>query len=260
MKKYPFCLNLFKVCIVACLLLLGLSCKPKHHYLSDVKVKYYQMAKADSLPPADTTLERLIAGYRVKLDAEMNEVVGKTAKELLHFQPISPLGIWAAETIHRQTALDVGQKIDITCFGHNGLRIKSLPNGNVTRGKLFELMPFDNFLVVMDADSAAIQQLLNLAAFKGGWPIAGATYEIQNQKAQQIIIQGEPLQSGKIYKLATSDYVANGGDNAFFLKTVKRKELTKLMRDAFIEGVISTTKAGQLLDAATDERVKILKN
>jgi 2',3'-cyclic-nucleotide 2'-phosphodiesterase (5'-nucleotidase family) len=257
MKNNSYFLIFLKICIICCLFLLG--CKPTHRYLSDVQTRYYQMAKADSLPPADTSLERLISGYRVKLDAEMNEIVGTTAKELLHFQPISPLGIWAAETIHRQTALYSNQKIDLTCFGHNGLRIKSLPNGKVTRGKIYELMPFDNFLVVMDADSAVIQQMLNLAAFKGGWPVAGATYEIENQKAHHIIIQGEPLRSGKIYKLATSDYVANGGDNAFFLKPVKRKELTKLMRDAFLEGAMSTTKAGQLLDAEIDERVKIIK-
>jgi 2',3'-cyclic-nucleotide 2'-phosphodiesterase (5'-nucleotidase family) len=257
MKNNPYFLIFLKVCILFCLLLLG--CKPTHHYLSDVQVRYYQLAKADSLPPADTSLERLIAGYRVKLDAEMNEIVGITAKELLHFQPISPLGIWAAETIHRQAALYSGQKMDITCFGHNGLRIKSLPNGKITRGKIYELMPFDNFLVVMDADSTAIQQLLNLAAFKGGWPVAGATYEIKNQKAHHIIIQGKPLRNGKIYKLATSDYVANGGDNAFFLKTVKRIELTKLMRDAFLDGAMTTMKAGKLLDAEIDERVKIIK-
>lgn len=257
MKNNSYFLIFLKICIICCLFLL--SCKPTHHYLSDVQTRYYQLAKADSLPPADTALERLISGYRVKLDAEMNEIVGTTAKELLHFQPISPLGIWAAETIHRQAALHSNQKIDITCFGHNGLRIKALPNGKITRGKMYELMPFDNFLVVLDADSVAIQQLLNLAAFKGGWPVAGATYEIENQKAHHIIVQGEPLRSDKIYKLATSDYVANGGDNAFFLKPVKRKELTKLMRDAFLEGAMSTTKAGQLLDAEMDERVKIIK-
>jgi hypothetical protein len=53
--------------------------------------------------------------------------------------------------------------------------------------------------------------------------------------------------------------VANGGDNAFFLKTVKRIELTQLMRDAFLEGAMTTMKAGKLLDAEIDERVKIIK-
>jgi 2',3'-cyclic-nucleotide 2'-phosphodiesterase (5'-nucleotidase family) len=189
----------------------------------------------------------------------MNQVVARTTKELHHFQPISPMGIWAAEAIHQQSSIYAGHKMDITCFGHNGLRIKSLPQGNITRGKLFELMPFDNNLAILEVDSVLLQQFLNLAAFKGGWPVAGASFEIKDKKAQNILIRGEPLRSGKIYKLATSDYVATGGENAFFLKTAQRVILPKLMRDAFIEAALAAMEQGKFLDAQTDDRIKIVQ-
>jgi hypothetical protein len=40
---------------------------------------------------------------------------------------------------------------------------------------------------------------------------------------------------------------------------MKREDLNKLMRDAFIEGVIETTKQGKLVDAELDNRIIVFK-
>ena len=120
---------------------------------------------------------------------------------------------------------------------------------------MYELMPFDNALLILTTDSIGMDKFFQFMASKGGWPIAGAGYHIHGTRADHIYIGGEALRSGRNYTICISDYIANGGDNADFFKDMKREELNKLMRDAFIEGVIDETKKGKLLDAEIDNRI-----
>ena len=139
------------------------------------------------------------------------------------------------------------------------MRIRSLPKGDITRSKIYELMPFDNALVVLTLDSVAVSQFFNHIAPRGGWPIGGASFEIRNNKAENIKIGGDILRGGRTYTFCVSDYIANGGDSAEFFKNAKRETLDKLMRDAFLEGVVRETKEGKILDAEIDKRIEFIK-
>jgi 2',3'-cyclic-nucleotide 2'-phosphodiesterase (5'-nucleotidase family) len=240
------------------LLILG-GCKPTKTFLSDEKVSRYRFNATDSIV-ADASIETLIMPYRAKLDGLMNEVIGVSAKELTYNNGESLMGNWACDIILKQVNMYYGKKVDFTAINQGGLRIRSIPKGNITRGKMYELMPFDNALVVLTTDSAGVARFINFMASKGSWPLAGATYEIKSGKAQNIKIGGEILRGGKNYTFCLSDYLANGGDNLDFIKSMQRDDLNKLMRDAFIEGVIDETKKGKILDAQIENRVVKLDN
>jgi 2',3'-cyclic-nucleotide 2'-phosphodiesterase (5'-nucleotidase family) len=120
-------------------------------------------------------------------------------------------------------------------------------------------MPFDNMLVVLTTDSAGVYQFISHMANRGGWPISGVRYSIRESKPENIFVGGQQLRGARQYAFTLPDYVANGGDNCDFLKTMKREDLNKLMRDAFIEGVIETTKQGKLVDAELDNRIIVFK-
>jgi 2',3'-cyclic-nucleotide 2'-phosphodiesterase (5'-nucleotidase family) len=228
------------------------SCNTGKVFLADEKGKNIRMdASAGSDPAADS----IIAPYSRQIAASMNEVIGHTVKELTLGEPESLLGDWAAETLHTQSEKYFGKTIDFTTINLHGLRIRSLPKGDVTRGKIFEMMPFENAIYVLHGDSAVVTQFFNHMVTKGGWPIAHATYQIKNGKLFNLKINGQPLRGGREYTFVQSDYIANGGDNCTFLKPLKRDILNVLMRDAFIEGVIAQTKAGKALDAELDNRV-----
>jgi 2',3'-cyclic-nucleotide 2'-phosphodiesterase (5'-nucleotidase family) len=244
--------------IIASLALLA-ACKPTNTFLANEKVQYIRMQTADSLRD-DPAVEAMIKPYRDKIAAQMNEIIGTSAQELTAGQPESLLGNWAAETLLREGTRYYGKKIDFATSNKGGLRVRSIAKGNITRSSMFELMPFENALVVLQGDSAVVQLFFNLQASKLGWPIAGATYEIHNQKADNVKIGGEKLRSGRIYTFLTSDYIANGGDACDFLKPLQRSDLGKLMRDAFIEGVQNTTKQGKIVDAKLDARVMIVND
>jgi 2',3'-cyclic-nucleotide 2'-phosphodiesterase (5'-nucleotidase family) len=239
------------------LLLLGLfatACKPSRIFLADEKATRYRVAQSDTLQ-ADPATEAMIQPYRAKLDGLMNEVLGQAAKELTYGDGNSPMGNWACDLMLQQASIYYGKKVDFTAINRGGLRIRSLSKGNITRGKIYELMPFDNALWILTIDGATAEKFIQFMASKGGWPIAGAKYIIHDGKAESITIGGEILRGDKNYTVCLSDFIANGGDNVNFFTNAKKEDLNKLMRDAFIEGVIRETKEGKMIDGKVDDRI-----
>ncbi len=239
------------------LLLLGLfatACKPSRIFLADEKATRYRVAQSDTLQ-ADPATEAMIQPYRAKLDGLMNEVIGQAAKELSYGDGNSPMGNWACDLMLQQASIYYGKKVDFTAINRGGLRIRSLSKGNITRGKIYELMPFDNALWILTIDGTTAEKFIQFMASKGGWPLAGAKYTIHDGKAESITIGGEILRGDKNYTLCLSDFIANGGDNVNFFTNAKKEDLNKLMRDAFIEGVIRETKEGKMIDGKVDDRI-----
>jgi 2',3'-cyclic-nucleotide 2'-phosphodiesterase (5'-nucleotidase family) len=234
------------------------ACKPTRTFLADEKANTYRIAPSDSLA-ADPTVEAMIQPYKSSLDGKMNAVIGKCAKELTAGDAVSLLGNWASQLILNQSIKYYKKNIDFATVNRGGLRIKSIAAGDVTRGKMYELMPFDNALVVITTDSAGVDKFIRHMGGKGGWPIAGASYVINKGNVENIKIGGQLLRGSRNYSFVISDYIADGGDSCDFLKTMKRDNLNKLMRDAFIEGVEDETRNGRVLDAELDDRI-LIKN
>jgi 2',3'-cyclic-nucleotide 2'-phosphodiesterase (5'-nucleotidase family) len=240
--------------ILFLLALCATACKPSRIFLADEKAMRYRVAQSDTLQ-ADPATEAMIQPYRAKLDGLMNEVIGQAAKELSYGDGNSPMGNWACDLMLQQASIYYGKKVDFTAINRGGLRIRSLSKGNITRGKVYELMPFDNALWILTIDGVTAEKFIQFMASKGGWPMAGAKYTIHDGKAESITIGGEILRGDKTYTLCLSDFIANGGDNVNFFTNAKKEDLNKLMRDAFIEGVIRETKEGKMIDGKVDDRI-----
>lgn len=248
---------MFKISFVA--LLMGLffsACQPQTHFVKSDN--QYQEIKDESAE--DASISDLIAPYKEKMGQEMNTVIGTTAKMLTKAKPESTLGNWAADLVHTQCERYLEQKIDFAVLNYGGLRIPSLPQGPVTKGKVFELMPFDNTLVVLEMKGSELGALFNHLAAKGGWPISKhLQITFQNSKAVKATIDGKKILKEQIYHIATNDYIANGGDKCTFFKGKPQKQTNKLFRDAIIEYIETETKAGHKLDANIEDRVLVLK-
>lgn len=69
----------------------------------------------------------------------------------------------------------------------------------------------------------------------GGWPVSHT--EIVMNASQEIVsarINGEEIDPEKIYRVATNDYIANGGDQCHFLIGLPQKKSGMLLRDVII--------------------------
>ncbi|GAB4094517.1 bifunctional UDP-sugar hydrolase/5'-nucleotidase [Flaviaesturariibacter terrae] len=203
----------------------------------------------------DTVLQRLMGPYRDSVDRSMNEVVGYADKSLDKKQPEGTLGNFMVDAFFYGAEQAFGVKADVGILNYGGIRLTQLPAGAVTRGKVFELMPFDNLLVLQKVPGSVLQQLLDLTASKKGWPVHGITMEIQGGKAVNVKINGQPLDPARIYTLVNSDYVANGGDQAAMLKDIPQQNVGYLMRDALFVYIRHLKSEGKNISANEENRV-----
>src|SRR5690606_18412833 len=103
---------------------------------------------ADDVTP-DGELDALIAPFRQRLVGETAAVIGRTSLELRTARPEGLLGNMAADAMLSVVQDLTDRPVDMALTNNGGLRTPIGP-GVITVGKIFELMPFNNMLVVFD--------------------------------------------------------------------------------------------------------------
>ena len=170
-----------------------------------------------------------------------------------------PIGNWDVSSVTDMFGMfyrsKFNQPIDASFINFGGIRLQAIPAGNITRGKLFELAPFDNVIVLQKIKGKVFQQFLNHISSRGGWPTAGMTWQIKNKEAINVLIGRKPLLETSTYTIALVDYVANGGDDCEMLKSISQINNGILFRDAIIAYFSSFTKQGKKIPAITEKRV-----
>ena len=241
------------IIFLSLLFLLGCS-----HSLTLTQINYAERRMSDSLTATDPHMEALIKPYRDSMDAEMRQVLVISDTVLTKQQPESDLGNLLAEILLDKSQKYAHRKVDVAVINFGGIRITQLPTGKITKENAFELMPFDNRIVLLEIDGSTLQKLFDKMASTGGTPLAGARYAIDSKKATNITIQGKALDLAGKYTIAISDYLANGGDNLDMLKSVSQIPTGMLLRDAFIEGFTDINAKGQHLKSIKDGRVSVI--
>lgn len=228
----------------------------------------YEKTKDSSINISETTTEHqqataLITPYKDSLEKEMNEVLVISAEEFPKDKgsPETKLGNLVADL-----SLEVAQKmynsnIDFCLLNFGGLRT-SLPKGEITRGKIFELMPFENELVVVSISKEQFEYLIAYLYRVGGQPISkGITLVNYIEKKSDLIdakflIKEDKYRTEKEFKILTSDYLANGGDNmTFFLNPINYEKVGIKLRDAIIQYCVEQRKQGKELTGKIEGRI-----
>lgn len=210
--------------------------------------------------PEDENIKSLIEPYKSVLENEMNEVLITSSAEAIKGQPESSLGNLIAD-ITLTEGNNILQKknlplADICMLNNGGLRT-SLPEGKITVGKIFELMPFENEMVVLTLSGEKAMGLFNYIAKSNGMPLAGATLTIMDEKPENILVGGKAFDAAKTYRIVTSDYLAGGGDKMrFFSEPLSYQILNVKLRDAIINYMRAENKKGNTLNPKTDGRIK----
>ena len=195
---------------------------------------------------ADDPLEVMISDYREEVDAEMNEVIGVCASNLVKGKVNSSMGNFVSDLLLSEAIKQTGLDVDFAVQNYGGLRINEVTQGEITKGKIFELMPFDNLLVVVEMSGQDVQNLCNRIADYGGWPISeGVSFKITNGIAEEIKVNGKALDEGRSYYVALPDYVANGGDTCPFMIGLPQTDTGKYIRYLLISGIEEITAQGK---------------
>ncbi len=232
---------------------LSISCKTSFQ-LSNTKVS---QVKIDSSLKADTAILNFYAPYKRSLDSQMSAVLVYSEIELTKSQPESALSNFFSDAI-TSTCRSKNIAFDFALPSTNGGIRTSLPKGAITRRHAFELMPFENELVVLTLKAESVEKLVQYIVDKGGQPVSDLQINAKKSEKPVFKIAGKDFVKSGYYKILTSDYLANGGDGIdAFKEAVKRENTNIKVRDAIIDYMISQNKSGKTLNPQKDGRIII---
>lgn len=185
----------------------------------------------------------------------MNRILAQSAQAMEKGQPESRLGNFVADLCFEQVTGGDHFKADFCVLNNGGLR-SSLPEGAIRLRNVFELMPFDNTLVILDLDGATTVKLLNYIAKLGGVPVANLRMSIMGDVPRDVFIGGRPFDEKNHYRVLTSDYLAGGGDSMEFFKEAGIVVSTGIpVRDAIISFIEESGEKNRVIIANTDGRI-----
>ena len=199
-------------------------------------------------------MDSLIAPYKAEKEVSMNVVIGEVEETMEAGLPESKLSNLIADVL-----LTEGRKyiadVDIAVTNIGGIR-RTLFAGPLTIGDVFEILPFDNSLLVLEYKGVEILALADAVALKGGEAIAGMTLTIRDGKAEDVKVGGEVVDTARVYKVVSTDYLSWGNDQLEPLANyVKSTPLNMMMRDAMFDYVTCATIKGEKIVTKLDNRI-----
>jgi 5'-nucleotidase len=182
-------------------------------------------------PPIDS----LISPYKKELSLSMDAVVGYCEQEMYKQRPEGLLGNAIADVVFEQLNERSEVPCDLVLLNHGGLRAP-IGKGDITVGRVYEVMPFDNQIAVVELDGQLLKKVLRLTIQKGGDPISNARVKVEAGDTL-ISIAGKEIQADAVYRIATSDYMANGGDSYSMFKEGNIRVSDLLLRNVIMDGI-----------------------
>ncbi|HUK64698.1 MAG TPA: 5'-nucleotidase C-terminal domain-containing protein, partial [Dongiaceae bacterium] len=159
-------------------------------------------------------------------------------------------------------AMRAASGVDIALQNSGGLRA-DLEEGDITRGAVYEVMPFDNLVFTLGLTGAEVRVALEQALkYNRVTQVSGIRYTFDSSRpAMDRVLtltdtRGAPLDSAKVYRVAVNDFMATGGDNYDVLSGGRNRENSSvLVRDA-LEQFIAERCAKGPLDVSPDGRIQ----
>ncbi|MDO5715855.1 MAG: 5'-nucleotidase C-terminal domain-containing protein [Tissierellia bacterium] len=191
----------------------------------------------------DKEAEKFYDDLQKELNPIKGEVIGEANGEFTHDRSNKGsntlLGRWSCEVMAEKTDAQIGIQ------NGGGLR-RTLESGQITMGDMYEIMPFDNYLVVMDLPGdaliKAIDHGINMPKTTDG-AFSGLKVEFDSSKpyGEQItkitLTDGTPIEKDKMYRVVTNDFMFTGGDGYDFSAAENVDETYIPIRDVLVEAI-----------------------
>ncbi len=215
----------------------------------------YQGYKVSGIKKVDTALLKMLQPYSDSLSNKMNIKLAMLTGNLEKSQPNGSMGLVFVDIMKAMAEKHFNTKVDAAFINNGGLRVPSVNAGMLTVGKVYEIMPFDNILIIQNVKGNVLEKFVQLIASKGGWPVSGIQFNIDNKTAKNIIVNGNPIDLNATYTIANSDYIANGGDDCTMLLNQPTVNNGYLLRDAFVAYFADQGKMGNKINPINEKRI-----
>ena len=216
-----------------------LGCKNSTYKVSEIHTKKILL---NSQIEQDSSIIEVFFPYKEKMTEEISKTLtyAPNTLERTDGNLQSTLGNLIADLSYEKAnelfEKNTGKKVDFSMSNYGGIRA-SITKGNVTVSNAFELMPFDNTLVVVELSYEKIKELFAyFMTRKKAHPLSKQVELRIKNKTYDILINGKSINKNKTYFVATSNYLQKGGDAMnFFVNPLSLYDSNFLIRDAIME-------------------------
>ena len=195
--------------------------------------------------------------YKIKVDSATKKIIAVSDDFLTREKDQSSLGNFVCDALKYAGELTFPTtQIDIVLVNRGGMRT-NLPKGEIKVLNIFEVMPFENELVLLTITGKQLNEGITIIMEKKH-SYLGMQIKMKNEKIIATNINGKEIDNAKSYTILTSDYLANGGDGFTFLDApISIKNSNLKIRDAIINYCFALSKNSKHIIPYTDGRLEI---
>ena len=234
-----------------------IACKNNSYEVSKINAKQLKIVNEVK---QDSSIIQLFTPYKKKMTNEITKSLSFSPKilERTDGNLQSTLGNLVADLSYEKAnelfKNKTGKTVDFSMSNYGGIRA-AIMKGDVTVSNAFELMPFDNTLVVVELNYDKIKALFNyFVAKKTAHPLSKNIQLTIKNDSYNVLINGKAIKKDRTYFVATSNYLQKGGDGMiFFSEPESLFDSNFLIRDA----IVDYFESKDTLSANLDNRVII---
>lgn len=230
------------------------ACKTQHSI--DHSVAERQEIKTISASPK---YDSLISPFKLVLNKKMSKELVLCTSSLTKDGHEMTIGNFMCDAM--KWAYDSVMKQNSNCIvlmNRGGIRT-NLNKGMITVNSIFELMPFENEIELVEIKGTDLNNIIKAILEKKHGFYGMKIVETQN-KMWSASIDNKAIDSSATYQILTSDFLVNGGDNfTFGQHKISSKRPNLKIRDALIYYCMHLTYTGKTLTPYTDGRFELAK-
>lgn len=228
------------------------SCQKKEHL---VQVEGIRIEINDTIPN-NFDIEAFIKPYRLHVNKTLDSVLAYAPEAYSKRDGIlnTAIGNLMADIVLEQSNPFFMSKtknaIDMVLLNHGGIRA-SIPKGNITARTAYQVMPFENSIIVAEMKGIHIRKLIEyLQKARKAHPISGLKLTVDKDfNIVSALINNTEINDEEVYFVATNDYLYNGGDEMYFFEHAERThKLNYKIRNAMIDYFTKVDTISPIID------------
>jgi len=190
----------------------------------------------------DPYLLAVLTPYKEQVKIELEELIGMSTaffsnREIRKTE--AALGNLVSDSMLWETE---GLEVDFAIQNGGGIRA-DLTEGPISKKLIYEILPFDNSVVVVEMTGAEVQEMFDfiptIPRGKGGFPQVSRgvkfTVDFISGETRDISINGEPIDPNKTYRVATNSFMAAGGDSYVMMTNGYQYDTSAFQREVLID-------------------------
>jgi 2',3'-cyclic-nucleotide 2'-phosphodiesterase (5'-nucleotidase family) len=203
----------------------------------------------------DSAVSNFLKPYSSKVGETMNDAMAQLGTTLKKEQPDGSLGNFMADAYLSMARKKFDPSADVAFMNNGGIRLNNIQAGPLRRGTIYEVMPFDNLMVIVKLTGGELQQYLDYIAAEGGSGIAGVRMTIRDKKATDVFVNDKPIETATSYTMVNSDYAVNGGGGFNLFKSKPFQKTGYLLRDAILDYCADFKASGKPIIVSAEKRI-----